>query len=313
MQLGIVGDPSLAETLGEVCEARSLEPSGLSLRTVRDLHLCLVVWPPADEGHRDLFLPALERLGRVRDLLLLWHRAAWLEPPAIELARRCAWVFAADGMHLRGLREAGIPEPLPLQPCTRLPARAPDMANRSIPVAWIVTGSSPWPSRGREWVTTLLDAADRHGLTIGAVPGADISSLSETHRSRVRRLDNDGVAAVLSDAQVVVGADPTSASDMILPAGVLEGLAQGAAVISPHLRGVWDALHDIVPIATTREQADAHLDHLLGDPDARRAMVTRSRAVIANNHTPEHRVATLASARGWSLVPRTSSCSSTSS
>jgi glycosyltransferase involved in cell wall biosynthesis len=116
----------------------------------------------------------------------------------------------------------------------------------------------------------------------------------------------DRLPAVYGGARLVVDdSPPFTARYGAVNSRVFDALAAGTLVISENEAGVRELFDADFPVwhdeASLREQVDA----LLADPDRRRTLVERYRAMVLEQHTYAHRALELLQAlRSWATAPR---------
>jgi hypothetical protein len=222
------------------------------------------------------------------------------------LLRKVDHLFVADpdAVARLGERLGGLPMQLPLA-AQSFPEDSPALQERDHPVGFLARWQSDFAGRLRGELDQILAAAEDHGLIIfRPEQDGDDQELSEHLRAVVTPVGsaNEAIAS-FGNCRVVVAFDPSNRSRLMVPQLVFDALASGSATLIPNHPGTRRLLRDAATVATTREQADAALETLMRDE---REWITASRlgrTVIQHAHTYSHRLATMASAAGFRVVP----------
>jgi glycosyltransferase involved in cell wall biosynthesis len=220
-------------------------------------------------------------------------------PPS--LLQRAQHLFAADpeAKELEGRRPLRLPLAAQVIPESR-----PTYGERRREIAFVERWPAWFSGKRRQQLEAIMDAAAEYGLVILRPESAADSALPERFSSFVVRLpsDRDAVEA-LRDARLVIGADPRNHGRLMVPQLVFDAMAAGSVVIAPNYVGVRRLFAEFVVIPKTRDDAAAAIDRFLRNEDDWIEMSSNARIAILNAHTYAHRVATIASAAGFRLLP----------
>lgn len=151
----------------------------------------------------------------------------------------------------------------------------------------------------------ILDAARPAGLviydrTFGTT--SDEYGFPERFAPHIRgRLPYDEVVDTYKRHRVFLNVNSVADSPTMFSRRVFELLACGTAVLSTESVGMTAMLGDLVPVATTPEQASAHLERLLGDDAHWAALTARGRQLVLGEHTYRERLADIARTAGFDL------------
>jgi hypothetical protein len=313
LRLWLVGSEEMRAAVESVCVAEVLRPAEW-----RDRSPALLLVEAA-EGVDEIWGDELERLldhCRAASIpCLLWVTASPLGSYWLARCRLFDRVFTVDRGQVPELEAAGARDPWVLWPATAIPPDEPgpvEPTERPHDVVWLGGWSPEWPEEWRERLASVLSGVAEHSLCIVAVE--DLEGLPADLRQFVAPPPRNGNGkTALLRAKAVVGADPRNGSPLVAPQVVFDAAVCGAAVVTPH---DFASLHDfavggtreapwrnLVPVVHDGEAAVAEIGQLLDDDPLRGEVVSHMRRIAANNHTYAHRVATLASAAGYRLVP----------
>jgi len=151
----------------------------------------------------------------------------------------------------------------------------------------------------------ILDAARPAGLviydrTFGTT--SDEYGFPERFVPHVRgRLPYDEVVDTYKRHRVFLNVNSVADSPTMFSRRVFELLACGTAVLSTESVGMTAMFGDLVPVATTPEQAASHLERLLGDDAHWAALTARGRQLVLGEHTYRERLADIARTAGFDL------------
>jgi Glycosyl transferases group 1 len=166
-----------------------------------------------------------------------------------------------------------------------------------------------WPpefkGRVRDELEAILDEAVAHGLTIFRPEhGADLGALPDRFASSVvsAGTGRDAIEG-FQECRVVVGFDPGNDGRLMVPQLAFDGFASGAAVIGPNHTGIRRMFRYSMSVATTREEAADALGRILGEEHEWTIASRPARRAILHAHTYSHRLATIASAARFRLLP----------
>ena len=318
LRLWSVGSERLERALEPICEAVPLAPASwreVAQRSGRPAFLLVEAHPGLErswDGELDGLLAACEDAAVPR---LLWHAGAELDGAWLARCRRFTRAFDMDRGRLARLEAAGAPAPSPLWPAAASHEAAPKRpATRGAapPVLWLGGWRPEWPAEWRERLAAVLRGAAASGLrivadaTVDGLPADLLPHLDE----RATPADR---AAAIRDARIAIAADPVVGSVSFAPPVAFEAAGAGRAVITPHefanvhdfgagaLRGAGQT--NLMPTTTGERDTAAEIERLLADERLYEETVGHLRRIVLNNHTHEHRLATLASAAGHRMVP----------
>lgn len=294
LEIMLVGGKRLRGALGPLC--------GVTALSAIDWQRCMDAAPRHDfllvEGRPDIergWAAELDRLlaacGEAGVPRLLWVTAAPLRPYWLDRCASFERVFTIDRGQLGALGNAGAPMPTTLWPATAFSIEA--QRPRDINVTWLGNWNPDWPPSWRRRLEAILRGAHDHGL----------------HKAAA----GENRSALLRRTKVVVAADEQSGSVTLAPPLAFDAIACGAAVITPHeFSNIHDfgvgaaqgeSRRDLLPSVSDETETAAELGQLLTDDLMREEIVEHLQRIVANNHTYRHRLATLASAAGYRLVP----------
>jgi hypothetical protein len=313
LRVCFVGSTRLAEALAASCVLTVLEPDGWQgdLRDRTPDFVLVEGCERTEPGWDGQIGALLGSCGRAAIPRLLWITS---DPPDPALLARCKdfeRVFTVDRGQVSALTEAGAVAPSPLWEATSLesgPVEV-DREERPDPVVWLGGWRREWPEQWRQHLVAVLRGAAAAGLTI--VPVSAIDGLPNDLRPHLAGGGGEDRLRVLRRARVVIGADPEVGSAHTAPSVVFDAIACGAAVITPHAFTYYAAfsarvdgeLRHFIPYVYDAESTAEAAERFLTDGALREEAVSRCRQIVAHNHTYAHRLATLASAAGLSLLP----------
>jgi Glycosyl transferases group 1 len=258
-------------------------------------------------------------VGRVRQLLD-WSEehggvatAFWETTPApritapASLLERFRHLFVADPEAVAPLAEKlGGRRPMQLPLAAQvIPESVRGFTARDHPVAFFAARPDRVDGKRQRELEIVLDAAARHQLAILEREGkreeplpdrlARFSTLAASNRAAIESLQNSRIA---------IGVDPRNEAALMVPQLVFDALAAGTVVLVPnYMRGVITLFRYTAVSTKTGDEAEEEIDRLLGDRAQWSEVSTVSRSAILNAHTYPHRIATIASAAGFRLVP----------
>jgi hypothetical protein len=149
----------------------------------------------------------------------------------------------------------------------------------------------------------ILDAARPVGLiiydrTLGSE--SDEYGFPERFLPHVKgRLTYNQIVDVYKRHRVFLNANSVVDSPTMFSRRVFELLACGTAVLSTESIGMQELFGDLVPVATSLEDATAKLERLLHDDDHWTDITTRGRRAVLGAHTYRHRLHQIAKAAGF--------------
>jgi Glycosyl transferases group 1 len=314
LRVSLVGGDELASALAPVGRVEPLHPGDQPGGDGSPAFLLVENGAGVEEGWTDELDRLLDTCERNTIPSLLWVTSTPLDPYWLDRCARFDRVFTVDRGQIEELEAAGARTPVALWPATalRIDERTTGSPARRDAVVWIGGWRREWPAAWRDRLESVLCGAARRGLKI--IDYGEIEALPSSLRPHVVATESgEGPEAALRHAKVVVGADPRYGSALLAPRVVFDAAAAGAAVITPH---DFASLHDfaiggtreiawrnLIPVVHDSEIATQEIDQLLDDEQLRREIACHTRRIVANNHTYAHRLATLASAAGYRLVP----------
>lgn len=313
----LVGDGALARGLSAACQATVLHPADWARQAasgdppaflvVEGSAACAATW---GNGLDRL----LERCASSSIPTLLWLSTSPIGGYWRDRCARFDRVFSTDRAHRLELEALGVRMPSTLWPATAMPVETPDPARaseRPHPVVWLGGWRAEWPAAWRQRLAAVLGGAAERGLRI--VESGDLGDLPEELRPLIAEGGAEDPEEVLSRAAVVIATDPEVGSATACPAVAFDAAACGAAVVTPHdfssdMHFAIAELKDGRPRHLIQSVHDAggtqaEIDRLLADGRLRGEVTAHTARILANNHTYSHRLATLASAVGYRLVP----------
>ena len=159
-----------------------------------------------------------------------------------------------------------------------------------------------FPERNKG-LSILLNAAKQYKLTIyDRNAGVDDPSLhfpQEFQPFVAGNLPYDQMVHAYKHYKIFLNVNSVTDSPTMFSRRVFELLASGTPVLSNESQGMREMLgHEIVPIASTLEEAKTHLSQLLGDESLRQQLALQGLRTVMNEHTYTHRLYTLATTVG---------------
>lgn len=301
LRVGLIAGEEFGPSIERVCDAHRLSPdSCLSAIEHERFDLVLVTSEP---GWRQVVPNLLQVCSEQGIPTVQWITSAALTADISEHAALFDRVFVVDYKHIEALRTITTEVPSLLPFGCRGPVNGHhDGSPRPIPVAWIGQWSDSWPRAGAEALSMILAAAASRGLRIAAVEDAQPPGTSFPPELEPF-VESMTAGEMMSRARVVIAVDPSRASGTTVPPLVFDALAHGAAVIAKRGWAVKNTLRNLVDLANSRDDATSALGRLLEDEDQRLSRVKEAQRVLRYNHTFGHRLATIASAVGYHVVP----------
>jgi hypothetical protein len=227
----------------------------------------------------------------------------------LPLMHRIRHLFVADPQAARLLTDqldGRVPIVLPFA-AQVIPDKSPAFDARRHDVTFAILGGriDTFGAQMRRQLEAILDVASDYGLVIlqrqrdidaDAIPGR-FSRFVMPVRSAGHAVER------FRDSRVVIGIDPSNYGELMVPQIALDALAAGSAVVVPEFRALKRMVRYSVVIAKKREEAEAAMERLLGDDSEWSEASAQGRKAILHAHTYAHRLATVASAVGFRLVP----------
>jgi hypothetical protein len=312
----LAADPHLAR-VRLACRALDLGEHDSETRSGPDPHLALI----ESSGLRqrsDGSGPLSEEKAERAVELVGWCEGRgipsilWETSPRREIATPRSLLRSADHLFVAdpdavarlGERLGRAPMQLPLA-VQSFPEDSPALGERDHAVGFLARWPSKFSGRLRGELDEILAAAEGHGLIIfQPEQEGDETGLSEHLRALVTPVRSaEEAIASFRNCRVVVAFDPCNRSRMMVPQLAFEALGSGSATLIPNHPGTRRLLRHAAAVATTRGQADAALETLLRDEKEWITASRLGRRVIQHAHTYSHRLATVASAAGFRVVP----------
>lgn len=313
----LAGDGILVRGLGAACQATALHPADWAQQAasvdppafllVEGSAACATTW-------REELDRLLERCDESSIPTLLWLSTSPIGGYWRDRCARFGRVFSTDRTHRLELEALGVGMPSTLWPATALPIEVPDperLSERPYPVVWPGGWRAEWPAAWRQRLAAVLRGAAECGLRI--VESGDLGDLPQELRPLIVKGDGESPEEVFRRTAVVIATDPEIGSATACPAVAFDAAACGAAVLTAHdfssdMHFAIAELKDGGPrhLIQSVHDADgtrAEIDRLLADGRLRGEVTAHTARILANNHTYSHRLATLASALGYRLVP----------
>lgn len=245
---------------------------------------------------------------------LLWARESPLRSEALAFGAEFERAFSVDVDSMGVLAGAGCRDPSPLPEASALGSSVVPMPieERPLGVVWLGGWNADWPAEWRSRLARILVAAAPFGLQIFGVSAPSV--LPREVRECAVAEGWGSSTSLLSSARLAIATDPAIGLEGAAPAVAFDAAACGTAVASPHARGLvaagfWSLVKgegiktDVALLLTDDIDVGGEIERLLADPSERQQMAQRARRLMLNNHTYGHRVATIASAVGWRVVP----------
>ncbi len=238
----------------------------------------------------------------------LWETALMprIQTPTA-LLRSVEHVFVVDPEAIEPLTEkleGRRPMRLPLAAQT-VPDEVPGFGDRSNDVAFAGGWPAGFKGRFEEELEAILDVAADHGLVIfRSERGGTSDALPDRFSSFVRSVPSAGEAVeAFADSRLVVGFDPANLGRLAVPQFSFDALAAGSVLVAPNHSGSRSIFRYTGLFATNREQAKEEMGRVLGSENEWSEMSAVGRRAIVHAHTYSHRLATIASAAGFRVVP----------
>jgi Glycosyl transferases group 1 len=238
----------------------------------------------------------------------LWETALMrqIQTPT-PLLRSVKHVFVVDPEAAEPLTEkleGRRPMRLPLAAQT-VPIDVPGYGDRSNQVAFVGGWPAGFKGRFKEELEAILDVAADHGLVIFRSERDGTSdALPDRFSSFVRSMSSAAEAVeAFADSRMVVGFDPANSGRSAVPQLSLDALAAGSVLVAPNHAGTRSMFRYTSLFAKDREEAKEAIGRVLGSEKEWSEMSEVGRRAILHAHTYSHRLATIASAAGFRVVP----------
>jgi Glycosyl transferases group 1 len=251
----------------------------------------LIAWAEQHDVSTALWETALKRRIRTPTLLM----------------RMVEHLFIADpeaGEPLTEKLNGRRPMQLPLAAQT-VPDEVPGFGERSNQVAFIGRWPEGFKGRLRNELEAILDVAADHGLVVfrSERAGSD-DDLPERYSSFVRPTRSAAEAVeAFANSRMVVGFDPANNGRLAVPQLTFEALAAGSAVIAPNHAGIRRMFRYSALVTKDREEASEGIERMLGSEEAWNEESDLARRAILHANTYSHRLATIASAARFRVIP----------
>jgi hypothetical protein len=225
----------------------------------------------------------------------------------ILLMRMVEHLFVADpeaGEPLTEQLKGRRPMQLPLA-AQRVPDAVPGFGDRSHQIAFLGRWPEGFSGRLRDELEAILDVASDRGLVIFQSERAKTNdALPERFSSFVRPVSSAAEAVeAFADSRMVVGFDPANIGRLVVPQLTLEALAAGSAVIAPNHAGIRRMFRYSALVTKDHEEAKEGIERILGSEEQWNEESDLARKAILHAHTYSHRLATIASAARFRVVP----------
>ena len=238
----------------------------------------------------------------------LWETALMrrIQTPT-PLLRDVEHVFVVDPEAVEPLtekREGRRPMRLPLA-AQAVPTEVPGYGGRRNPVAFVGGWPAGFKGRFQEELEAILDVAAEHGLVIlRSESGAPSDALPDRFSSFVRSVSSAAEThQAFADSRMVVAFDPANSGRLAVPQVSLDALAAGSVLVAPSHTGIRSMFRYTGLFAKDREEAKEEIGRVLGSEEEWSEMSEAGRKSILHAHTYSNRLATIASAAGFQVVP----------
>lgn len=223
------------------------------------------------------------------------------------LMARVGRVFVADPDATAPLAEelgGQRPAQLPLA-AQVVPDASPGFDEREIEIAFLGHWAAWFKGPQREQLEMILEVARQHGLVVFHREEArEDYQLPDSLSPFLRTVPTDRNATEqFRNSRLVIAHDPRNHGRLMIPQVTFDALASGAVVIAPNNLGMRRVVGHIVLRLETRDEAEKEIEGMLGDGKEWAKQSKRSRTATLNAHTYANRVATIASAAGYRLLP----------
>ena len=223
------------------------------------------------------------------------------------LTRMVGNVFVADPEAVEVLTERlGGRRPLQLPLAAQIvPEKAPGFPDRAHKIIFLGRWPAGFSGRLKEELEAILDAAAEHGLVVlQSERDSGKTGLPERFSPFVKPVASAAEAVeAFADSRVVIGFDPGNNGRLFVQQVTLEALAAGSAVVVPNHAGTRRMFRYSALVVKDREEADEQIQRVLGSEDDWNEVSDLARRAIRHAHTYSHRLATVASAARFRLVP----------
>jgi hypothetical protein len=225
-----------------------------------------------------------------------------------ELMDRTTHLFVADPEAVHVVAETlGGRRPILLPLAAQVvPDVVPGFNQRSHEVVFLGRWAERFSGGRRDELELILDAARARRLTIFQREGEsrEENRVPERFAEFVVTVPTErhGIEA-FQDSRVVIGIDPRNHGRLMVPQVAFDGTAAGAVVITPNHLAIRRLLGNMAVMIKTAEGAEARLARYLDDEAEWQTVSTRARNATLHGHVYANRLATIASAAGFRLLP----------
>jgi hypothetical protein len=229
-----------------------------------------------------------------------------IETP-ISLMNKIDHVFVADPELVRALtQDLGGQRPAQLPLAAQLvPEEVPGFDERERQIVFPGSWASWFKGAQREQLEMILEVASHHGLVIfKRETDREDYQLPERFSPFTVPVSTDRRAVrQFRTSRLVIAHDPRQHGRVMVPQITFDALAAGSVAIAPNNLGMRRLLNYIVLRLETRDEAEQEIERLLENEKEWTKQSSRSRASVLHSHTYSHRIATMASAAGYRLLP----------
>lgn len=223
------------------------------------------------------------------------------------LMARVDRVFVADPEATAPLAEelgGRRPAQLPLA-AQVVPDVVPGFDERELQVAFLSHWATWFKGAQREQLEMILEVAAQHGLVVfDREEAREDYQLPDSLSPFARTVPTDRHAIEqFPNSRLVIAHDPRNHGRLMIPQVTFDALASGAVVIAPNNLGMRRVVGHIVLRLETRDEAEREIERMLGDEEEWAKQSKLSRTATLHAHTYPNRVATIASAAGYRLLP----------
>jgi hypothetical protein len=225
----------------------------------------------------------------------------------LPLMRKVKHLFVADPDAVAPLMEqlgGRLPVPLPLA-AQVIPDSPPTFDKRQHQVVFLGRWPATFSGRVRRQLEAILDVArDRDLVIFQPERDIDVDELPSRYSSFVEPVRSaEEAIRSFRNSRVVIGFDPRNDARRLVPQVTFDALAAGTAVVVPNHEGIRKTFRYSSVVAKDREEAEAGIERLLDDRGEWDDLSTLARRSIMHAHTYAHRLATVASAARFRLLP----------
>lgn len=320
LRLAVIASRSHLGAIARTCLAVGVESEDWDSAPGRELpHLLLIESSGLRQHASGTGAVAAEKVERALELVAWCDRtgvptALWetrltrrLDTPA-ELLDAVGHLFVADPEAVRAVAEqlgGRRPVLLPLA-AQVVPDSVPGFEQRTKQVVFLGRWAEWFSGGRREELEFILDAARERGLVIYQREGETREEyrLPERFCSCLVTVPAECQAIeAFRDSRIVVGFDPRNYGRLMVPQIAFDATAAGAVVITPNHLAIRRLLGNMAVMIKTSEEAEVEVERYLGDEAEWRQASRRARNATLHAHVYSNRLATIASAIGYRLLP----------